>query len=61
MSKEEIRVDAHVATFKVGDLINTLIDTAEVDGRIVSIDGHKARIQTAWGIFSCDLSISTKL
>lgn len=63
MSKEEIkaRVEAHVATFKEGDLINTLIDTAEVDGRIVSIDGHKARIKTAWGTFTCDLTISTKL
>lgn len=68
MSKEiKARVNAHVATFKEGDLINTLIDSGrdaegvEVDGRIVSIDGHKARIETPWGIFSCNLSLSTKM
>ena len=59
-TKEDIRkrVDAHVAIFKVGDQVNTILETEEVEGKIVSIDGYKAQMETPWGTFTINLTIT---
>lgn len=59
MSDIDERVQQKVSQFHIGDLINTLIDDSEIEGRIVSIDGQHAKISTPWGELTAWLAIST--
>ena len=53
------RVSEHVASFKVGETINAMVFPAtEIDGVILSIDGHMAQIQTIHGKLFAPLSLA---
>lgn len=56
------RVEKRVAQFKVGDHIEAHVYGAdEIAGRIVSIDGRQAIIQTKYGQLTVSLTTASKI
>lgn len=57
MTSLKERIQEHVATFEVGQSVNTMVDGSEVDGVLEAIDGRTAKVRTRFGVLSSPASL----
>ena len=56
------RIEERAKTFKVGDMVNTLIyPSSEFEGEIISIDGLSCVVKNKYGEYTSSLILCKKL